>query len=100
MLNPLGWAASIPIIIHFVCGRGGFGLGRGRGFGRLGTGSARIAYLQSYAFIEFLGRGYGEGALREYVVEVVRTGDLERSARRVFRASLADLEGRFLAELG
>ena len=71
-----------------------------RGFGRFGTGSARIAYLQSYAFIEFLGRSYGEGALREYVLQVVRTGNLERSSRRVFRASLADLEGRFLAELG
>ena len=70
------------------------------GFGRLGPGEARLAYLQSYAFIEFLGRSYGERALREFAKAVVRTRDLDRSARRVFRAPLAALEERFRAELG
>jgi hypothetical protein len=69
-------------------------------FSRLGPGAAGFAYLQSYGLMEFLGRRYGEQSLREFSVELVRTGDLDRTLRRVFRADLSELEARFLADLG
>lgn len=66
----------------------------------MGPGAAQLAYLQSYAFIEFLARSYGEGSVRELSAEVMRTRDLHRALRRGFRADLGDLERRFLDDLG
>ena len=69
-------------------------------FGRMPPAEARLAYLQSYGLMEYLGRRYGERALREFCVELVRTGDLRRTLRRVFRADLATLEAGFISDLG
>jgi len=69
-------------------------------FSRLSAGAARLAYLQSYALMEFLARGHGERALREFCVELVRTGDIVRTLRRVFRSDLRGLEVAFIADLG
>lgn len=68
-------------------------------FGRLSSKAAQLAYLQSYAFMEYLGRRYGESALRKLCVELVRTGDLGRTLKRVFRADLDRLEAGFLSDL-
>jgi hypothetical protein len=68
-------------------------------FGRLGPDAARLAYLQSYGMVEFLARQYGERKLREFTRSLVRSRDLHRSLSRVYRADLASLETRFLAEL-
>jgi hypothetical protein len=62
--------------------------------------AAGVAYLQSYALFEYLARVSGERALRELVVELVRTRNLARSLERAFRRSLPELEAGFLAELG
>jgi hypothetical protein len=62
--------------------------------------AAGLAYLQSYAMFEYLARLSGERALRELVEEVVRTRNLARAFERSFRASLAELEAGFLAQLG
>jgi hypothetical protein len=70
-----------------------------RGFAGLGPADARVAYLQSHAFFDFLARRYGERRLRDLVVELLRTGDLARSFRRTYRADLAALEESFRAEL-
>ena len=67
-------------------------------FGHLPTGSAQLAYLQSYAFFAYLARVHGERSLSELTESFIRTGDLNRSFRRVYRADLAKLESRFLAE--
>lgn len=67
-----------------------------QGFGPEG---ARLAYLQSYAFMEFLARSYGEATLARLAKQLVEGRDEERAFRRVFRRDLARLEERFLAEL-
>ena len=71
----------------------------GPAFGRFGPDAARVAYLQSYAFIDFLVRTTSERDLRRLGKELVRTGNLPRSIERVFRRDLAVLEQRFLREL-
>ena len=69
-------------------------------FGRLGNHAASLAYLQSYAMVEFLARERGERELREFCRELIRTRDLERAMRRVYRMGQRDLEARFVADLG
>jgi hypothetical protein len=69
-------------------------------FGHLGPDGARLAYLQSYAFMEYLARSHGERRLRDVVSEYVRSGDLYRAFRRTYRADLEQLEQRHLGELG
>jgi hypothetical protein len=68
-------------------------------FARLGPDGAAIAYLESYGFVDFLARRYGDRELRRFCVETFRTGDLARAMRRIYRADLADLQGQFLDEL-
>jgi hypothetical protein len=68
-------------------------------FARMSSESARLAYLESYGLMEHLSRVHGERSLRELAVELLRTGDLHRTLRRVFRADLESLEARFFAEL-
>jgi len=69
-------------------------------FSRLPPRSAQLAYLQSYGLMEYLDRRHGERSLRELCVELVRTGDLRRTLRRVFRADLSTLEAGFISDLG
>ena len=68
-------------------------------FGRMSPNAARLAYLQSYGLMEYLGRRHGERALREFCVELVRTGDMSRTLRRVYRADLSALEAGFRSDL-
>jgi len=69
-------------------------------FGNFGEGSAQIAYLQSYAMVDFLARISGEGSLREICDGLIRTRDLDRTIRRVYRDDLGRLEERFFDQLG
>jgi hypothetical protein len=69
-------------------------------FAHMSPGAAQLAYLQSYGLMEYLGRRHGERALREFCVEMVRTGDLHRTLRRVYRADLSTLEAGFISDLG
>jgi len=71
----------------------------GPSFGRLGPREAGLAYLQSYAFFEFLARHHGERSLRELCDRYLRVGDLARAFRRTYRTDLPALEERFAAEL-
>ena len=50
--------------------------------------------------LEFLARTRGERELREFCRQLVRTRELERSMRRVFKMGPRDLETRFIADLG
>ena len=70
-----------------------------RSFGRFGPQGARVAYLQSYGFVDFLARTRGERSLRELCRELMRTGDLRRSVRKTYRSDLGELDAAFRAEL-
>ncbi len=69
-------------------------------FGHMDQAAANLAYLQSYAMLEFLARQRGERSLREFCERLMRTQNLARSVKHVYRADLPTLEARFLAELG
>jgi len=69
-------------------------------FGHLAPGAAHLAYLQSYGLMEYLARRHGERSLRDFCVELVRTGDLRRSLRRIYRADLDSLAVAFVSDLG
>lgn len=69
-------------------------------YGRMGNREAQIAYLESYALIDFLARSYGEGKLARFYAELIRSRNLERSLDRVFRLDSRELEQRFLRDLG
>ncbi len=68
-------------------------------FGHLPGSAATLAYLQSRALVDHLGRRYGERSLRELSLELVRTRDLDSTLRRVFRRNLAQIERDFRLEL-
>jgi len=69
-------------------------------FGGMGSEGATLAYLQSYGMIEYLARRHGDRAVREFCERVVRSRDIDRSMRRTFRFGIADLETRFIDDLG
>ena len=69
-------------------------------FGHLQQNAAHLAYLQSYGMVEFLAKQRGERSLREFCDRLMRTRNLDRSIRHVYRADLQTLEARFVAELG
>jgi hypothetical protein len=60
---------------------------------------AGLAYLKSYAAVEHLQRRHGDGALRKFMQELLRTRNLNRALERGFRLDLAELEARLASEL-
>jgi len=71
-----------------------------RAFGHLGGRAAQVAYLESYALIDYLARSYGERKLARFYAELIRSRNLERSLDRVFRLDSRELEERFRKDLG
>ncbi|HEY5658232.1 MAG TPA: hypothetical protein VIY27_10640, partial [Myxococcota bacterium] len=61
-------------------------------FGGMGGERARVAYLQSYALIDFLVRNYGERKLSNFYAELMRSRNLERALDRVYRLDSRGLE--------
>ena len=70
----------------------------GASFQHLGAEPAQLAYLQSYAFIEYLTRHHGERSLRELCATLLRKRDLARAVKQTYRIELEDLEQRFASE--
>jgi hypothetical protein len=66
-------------------------------FSRLDSRSAQLAYLQSYAFIDFLTREYGERSLRQLCRTLLRKRNLVRAFELTYRRELEDLEARFVS---
>ncbi|GEM_PF-789232 len=62
--------------------------------------AAALAYLESYAFIDYLVQAHGESGLVRFWSAVVRSRSLERGARRTYRKDLAELEADFRRSLG
>jgi hypothetical protein len=50
--------------------------------------------------VEFLANQRGERSLREFCDRLIRTRNLARTLKHVYRANLETLEARFVAELG
>jgi hypothetical protein len=71
----------------------------GPSFGNLGPEQASLAYLKSYAMIEYLARQHGEPLLRRLVGHVVRTGNVPRAFVRTYRRSPEEIETGLHAEL-
>jgi hypothetical protein len=69
-------------------------------FAVLGAERAPLAYLQSYAMIDYLAGLRGERRLRDFVSATVELRMLGRPFRRIYRFDLAELPERFGAELG
>ncbi len=61
--------------------------------------AAQIAYLQSYALIDYLARAQGERSLADFLAELIQSRSLDRALRRVYRLDAATLEARFAREL-
>ncbi|MFO0689675.1 MAG: hypothetical protein U0900_13290 [Myxococcota bacterium] len=70
------------------------------GFGGLGPDAAAVAYLESYAFIDFLAATGGERSLVELWSAVLHSGSVERGVRRAYRRDLETLERAFRSTLG
>ena len=71
-----------------------------RAFSGMGPRQAQVAYLQSYALIEFLVRRYGERSLPRFYDQLMQSRNLERALDRVYRLDSRELEAALLAELG
>ena len=72
----------------------------GRSLGGMNPESARLAYLQSYAFFDFLARRYGERKVPQLVGDYARSGNLDRAFKRTYRDGLDKLEMRFAQDYG
>jgi hypothetical protein len=69
-------------------------------FGGMGPRGAQVAYLESYALIDFLVRRGGERKLSDFIAELLRSRNLDRALRRIYRLDAETLERDFLRELG
>ena len=69
-------------------------------FAQLEPETAQLAYLQAYAFIEFLARRHGEDSLRRLTKTLVRKRNLERAFSVTFGSDLDVLTERFASEYG
>ncbi len=69
--------------------------------GGFGPEAAQLAYLQSYGIVDYLvqSRG-GEEALIKFWSGVLRSGSLDRGAKRAYRVDLRGLEEDFRRSLG
>jgi len=69
-------------------------------FGGLAPDAAAFAYLESYAFIDFLARRGGDAGLAELCADVLHSRNVERGVRLAYRRELEQLERSFRQELG
>jgi hypothetical protein len=68
-------------------------------FAAMSSRAAQVAYLESYALIEYLARHHGERSVAEFLAELIASRNLDRALRRVYRLDAASLEARFFEEL-
>jgi hypothetical protein len=69
-------------------------------FAGLDRSAAQVAYLQSYALIDYLARLEGERSLGDFIAELIQSRNLDRALHRVYRLDAAALEARFVKEHG
>jgi hypothetical protein len=61
--------------------------------------AAQVAYLESYALIDFLARQRGERSLADFLSALIRSRSLDRALRRVYQFDAQTLETKFVQEL-
>ena len=69
-------------------------------FAGFGAQAARVAYLQSYALIDYLARREGERKVGHFLEELIQSRNLDRALHRVYRLDAAELEASFADDLG
>lgn len=72
----------------------------GGSFAGMGQDSASLAYLQSYAFVDYLARHHGERSLERLCDTLIRKRDLSRAFKSTYRSELEELEAAFALEYG
>lgn len=68
-------------------------------FSRMSAPQAPIAYVQSYAMLDYLARSGGERSLPRFLDELLRSRNLDRALKRVYRTDVRELEAGVLGEL-
>ena len=68
-------------------------------FAGLDTRDAQVAYLQSYALVDYLARLEGERSLASFLAELIQSRNLDRALHRVYRLDAAKLEARFARDI-
>lgn len=68
-----------------------------RSFAPMGPNAAQLAYLQSYAFIDYLTHEFGERSLRRLCATLLRKRNLDRAFELTYRHDLRELETRFIS---
>ncbi len=68
-------------------------------FSRMSAPQAQVAYVQSYAMLDYLARSGGERNLPRFFDELLRSRDLGRALTRVYRLDPRELEAGVLGEL-
>jgi hypothetical protein len=71
----------------------------GVSFSHLPGETASLAYLESYAVVEYLLRRHGDAKLRRLCEELIRSRSLSRALDRTYRLNLAELQAGLTAEL-
>jgi hypothetical protein len=83
--------------------RGGYWIPIGalgsRNLGRLQGDAAGLAYLQSYAMVDYLVRKGGDAKLDRLVATMIRMRSVDGALRRIYRLTPAELDGALRAEL-
>jgi len=69
-------------------------------FGGFAPEAARLAYLESYGFIDYLVKSHGERRLVQFWSAFVRSRSLERASHRAYSQDLENLEKDYLRTLG
>jgi hypothetical protein len=69
-------------------------------FAGLDARQAAVAYLESYALIDYLARQEGERSLARFLAELIHRRNLDRALHRVYHLDAATLEARFARQLG
>jgi hypothetical protein len=64
----------------------------------LAAEEAGLAYLQSYAMVDYLVREHGDRRMRSFIRQLVRSGNLGALMRREFRVDLNELESAVRAQ--
>ena len=68
-------------------------------FADLEAESAKLAYLEPYAAVDFLVRHKGRDSLGRLLDRIIRTGNVDRALERIYRLDTAELEQKLLLEL-
>lgn len=68
-------------------------------FADLEADSAELAYLESYAAVDFLVRYKGRNSLGRLLDRIIRTGNVDRALEKTYRLDTAELEQKLLEEL-